>query len=168
MYGNGPVRAPWIGHCAAGYHGGKARRSYLAAVRWVVKSVIASPCMVGSVVTISVQYEAAAERKQQGFTAVKMNATGRSSPYALVCLHLADWVMPHVEGVAWIDSPDILKSAVERVKEVRSIGMDIGVDFQGRLRDGPSTRSPSRKRRGPFHQKASPRPPVSKDSRLII
>lgn len=26
--------------------------------------------------------EAAAERKQQGFTAVKMNATGQSSPYA--------------------------------------------------------------------------------------
>ncbi|KAG8216823.1 enolase C-terminal domain-like protein [Butyriboletus roseoflavus] len=59
--------------------------------------------------------EAAAERKQQGFTAVKMNAT---------------------EGVAWIESPDILKSTVERVREVRSLGMDVGVDFHGRLHKG--------------------------------
>ncbi|KAG6377482.1 enolase C-terminal domain-like protein [Boletus reticuloceps] len=59
--------------------------------------------------------EAAAERKRQGFTAVKMNAT---------------------EGVAWIDSPDVLKSTVERVREVRSLGMDVGVDFHGRLHKG--------------------------------
>ncbi|KAH0826571.1 enolase C-terminal domain-like protein [Lanmaoa asiatica] len=59
--------------------------------------------------------EAAAERKQQGFTAVKMNAT---------------------EGVAWIDSYDVLKSTVERVREVRSLGMDVGVDFHGRLHKG--------------------------------
>ncbi|KAG9313469.1 enolase C-terminal domain-like protein [Chiua virens] len=60
--------------------------------------------------------EAAVERKEQGFTAVKMNAT--------------------VEGVAWIDSPDVLTSTVERVREVRSLGMDVGVDFHGRLHKG--------------------------------
>ncbi|KAF8842932.1 enolase C-terminal domain-like protein [Paxillus ammoniavirescens] len=59
--------------------------------------------------------EAAAERKGQGFTAVKMNAT---------------------EEVAWIDSPALLTSTVERVREIRSLGMDVGVDFHGRLHKG--------------------------------
>lgn len=38
--------------------------------------------------------------------------------------------------MAWIDSPDVLKSTVERVREVRSLGMDVGVDFHGRLHKG--------------------------------
>ncbi|KAF9233418.1 enolase C-terminal domain-like protein [Melanogaster broomeanus] len=59
--------------------------------------------------------EAAAERKAQGFTAVKMNAT---------------------EEVAWIDSPTLLAPTVERVREVRALGMDVGVDFHGRLHKG--------------------------------
>ncbi|KAJ7598946.1 enolase C-terminal domain-like protein [Mycena floridula] len=58
---------------------------------------------------------AAENRKSQGFTAVKMNGT---------------------DAVGWIDSPDVLKSTYERVKEVRSIGLDVGVDFHGRLHKG--------------------------------
>jgi len=57
----------------------------------------------------------AQRRKEQGFTAVKMNA---------------------VESVAWIDSPTVLDSAVKRVQEVRALGLDVGVDFHGRLHKG--------------------------------
>lgn len=60
-------------------------------------------------------YEGAKARREQGFTAVKMNGT---------------------ESVAWIDSPTVLTDAVERVKSVRSLGMDVGVDFHGRLHKG--------------------------------
>ncbi|KAG1862461.1 enolase C-terminal domain-like protein [Suillus tomentosus] len=59
--------------------------------------------------------EAARERKEQGFTAVKMNAT---------------------EALAWLDSPELLKGTVERVREVRALGMDVGVDFHGRVHKG--------------------------------
>ncbi|KAF9269608.1 enolase C-terminal domain-like protein [Marasmius fiardii PR-910] len=58
---------------------------------------------------------AALERKEQGFTAVKMNGT---------------------DAVSWIDSPSTLQSAVERVKQVREVGLDVGVDFHGRLHKG--------------------------------
>ncbi|KAK9454602.1 enolase C-terminal domain-like protein [Dipodascopsis uninucleata] len=54
----------------------------------------------------------AQDRKDQGFTAVKMNA---------------------VESLAWLASPDDLKATVERIKDVRSIGIDVGLDFHGRL-----------------------------------
>ncbi|KAF9031720.1 enolase C-terminal domain-like protein [Hymenopellis radicata] len=60
--------------------------------------------------------KAALERKRQGFTAVKMNAT---------------------DAVSWIDSPNVLKGTVERVRQVREeAGMDVGVDFHGRLHKG--------------------------------
>ncbi|PPQ84119.1 hypothetical protein CVT25_003332 [Psilocybe cyanescens] len=59
----------------------------------------------------------AQRRKEQGFTAVKMNARG-------------------VESVAWIDSPTVLETAVQRVKDVRALGLDVGVDFHGRLHKG--------------------------------
>ncbi|KZV66000.1 enolase C-terminal domain-like protein [Peniophora sp. CONT] len=59
--------------------------------------------------------EAARDRKEQGFTAVKMNGT---------------------ESVAWIDSPTVLEDTVERVQTVRSLGLDVGVDFHGRLHKG--------------------------------
>lgn len=52
------------------------------------------------------------ERKAQGFTAVKMNAT---------------------EDVGWLDSPAVLDQAVARVKLVKSLGVDCAVDFHGRL-----------------------------------
>ncbi|KAF4630941.1 hypothetical protein G7Y89_g7192 [Cudoniella acicularis] len=51
-------------------------------------------------------------RKEQGFTAVKMNAT---------------------EDLGWLDSPSALDSCVERLKAVKALGMDAGIDFHGRV-----------------------------------
>ncbi|CAF9916682.1 MAG: hypothetical protein ALECFALPRED_010818 [Alectoria fallacina] len=55
---------------------------------------------------------AAKERMAQGFTAIKMNAT---------------------EDIDWLDSPRALDSSVERLKIVKALGMDAGLDFHGRL-----------------------------------
>lgn len=54
----------------------------------------------------------AAARKAQGFTAVKMNG---------------------VEGMDWLASPGQLDSMAERVALVRETGIDVGVDFHGRV-----------------------------------
>ena len=53
-------------------------------------------------------------RHAQGFRAVKMNAT---------------------EDVGWLDFPaaDIIGACVDRVRAVRTAGLDCGVDFHGRL-----------------------------------
>ncbi|QDS74301.1 hypothetical protein FKW77_003830 [Venturia effusa] len=51
-------------------------------------------------------------RKAQGFNAVKMNGT---------------------ESLGWLDSPSALDSCVERLKTVKALGMDAGVDFHGRV-----------------------------------
>ena len=51
-------------------------------------------------------------RKDQGFKAVKMNAT---------------------EDLAWLDSPAALNSSVERLKTVKMLEMDAGMDFHGRI-----------------------------------
>lgn len=56
--------------------------------------------------------EAAKARWKQGYRAVKMNAT---------------------EDVGWLDSPSVLQSSVERLKTVKALGMDAGLDFHGRL-----------------------------------
>ncbi|KUI69379.1 D-galactonate dehydratase [Cytospora mali] len=56
--------------------------------------------------------EEAKARKSQGFSCVKMNAT---------------------EDMGWLDSPGALDSCVERVKAVKALGMDAGVDFHGRV-----------------------------------
>ncbi|KAL2287178.1 hypothetical protein FJTKL_06173 [Diaporthe vaccinii] len=56
--------------------------------------------------------EEAKARKSQGFSCVKMNAT---------------------EDLGWLDSPSVLDSCVERVKAVKELGMDAGVDFHGRI-----------------------------------
>lgn len=56
--------------------------------------------------------EQAKVRKEQGFTAVKMNAC---------------------DSLGWLDSPDKLKSTAERVRQVREIGLDVGIDFHGRV-----------------------------------
>lgn len=56
--------------------------------------------------------EQAKERKEQGFTAVKMNA---------------------VESVGWLDSPHVLDSTIERIQQVKSTGLDVALDFHGRL-----------------------------------
>lgn len=55
---------------------------------------------------------AARERIAQGFTAVKMNGT---------------------EDIGWLDSPRVVDALVERIGEVRSTGIDVGVDFHGRV-----------------------------------
>ncbi|KAH8830100.1 enolase C-terminal domain-like protein [Flagelloscypha sp. PMI_526] len=56
--------------------------------------------------------EQAKVRKEQGFTAVKMNA---------------------VEDLAWLDSPHALDATVERLAQVKSLGLDAGLDFHGRV-----------------------------------
>ncbi|EPE30808.1 Enolase C-terminal [Glarea lozoyensis ATCC 20868] len=56
--------------------------------------------------------EQAKSRKVQGFTAVKMNGT---------------------EDLGWLDSPSALDECVERLKAVKSLGMDAGIDFHGRV-----------------------------------
>ena len=55
---------------------------------------------------------AAKQRQAQGFRAIKMNAT---------------------EDVDWLDSPKVLETSVERLKTVKALGMDVGLDFHGRL-----------------------------------
>ena len=57
----------------------------------------------------------AAARREQGFAAVKMNGT---------------------DGIGWIDSPALLEEAVARVRDVRALGIDVGVDFHGRVHKG--------------------------------
>ncbi|TFY53894.1 hypothetical protein EVJ58_g9188 [Rhodofomes roseus] len=59
--------------------------------------------------------EGAQGRKEQGFTAVKMNGT---------------------EAIGWIDSPEQLQDTVARVRDVRALGLDVGVDFHGRVHKG--------------------------------
>ncbi|KAI9796935.1 MAG: hypothetical protein M1833_005881 [Piccolia ochrophora] len=56
--------------------------------------------------------DAAKARIEQGFKAVKMNAT---------------------EDVDWLDSPRRLDSSVERLKLVKALGLDAALDFHGRL-----------------------------------
>ncbi|KAI9371726.1 D-galactonate dehydratase [Aspergillus egyptiacus] len=51
-------------------------------------------------------------RKEQGFHAVKMNGTG---------------------DTAWLDSPTVLHEVAERVQAVKALGMDVAVDFHGRV-----------------------------------
>lgn len=55
---------------------------------------------------------AALKRHEQGFRAIKMNAT---------------------EDIDWLDSPRALETSVERLKTVKELGMDAGLDFHGRL-----------------------------------
>ena len=56
--------------------------------------------------------EAAAARRAQGFGAVKMNATA---------------------DLGWLDSPRALDGTVERVAAVQAQGLDVGLDFHGRV-----------------------------------
>ncbi|OCT47676.1 D-galactonate dehydratase [Cladophialophora carrionii] len=55
---------------------------------------------------------AAKARIAQGLKCIKMNAT---------------------EDVNWLDSPSVLDSCVERLKLVKALGLDAGLDFHGRL-----------------------------------
>lgn len=56
--------------------------------------------------------EAAQVRKSQGFTAVKMNATAE---------------------LDWIGTPKVFDEVVSRVQAAQSQGMDVGLDFHGRV-----------------------------------
>ena len=56
--------------------------------------------------------EAARVRLSQGFKSVKMNAT---------------------EDMGWLDSPRRLDSVLERLTSVQALGLDVGLDFHGRL-----------------------------------
>ncbi|MBW6526434.1 galactonate dehydratase [Sphingomonas sp. RHCKR7] len=55
---------------------------------------------------------AARERIAQGFTAVKMNGT---------------------DDLGWLDSPRTVDELAARVSEVRATGIDVGIDFHGRV-----------------------------------
>ncbi|KAL4884877.1 enolase C-terminal domain-like protein [Aspergillus karnatakaensis] len=55
---------------------------------------------------------AAKARIAQGLKCVKMNAT---------------------EDVNWVDAPGVLEATVERLKTVKALGLDAGLDFHGRL-----------------------------------
>ncbi len=57
--------------------------------------------------------DAAAARREQGFKAVKMNATAE---------------------VGWLESPKALDGVLERVAAVKAQGLDVALDFHGRLR----------------------------------
>ncbi|KAI5861989.1 galactonate dehydratase [Durotheca rogersii] len=60
--------------------------------------------------------EAAAKKRiAQGLKCVKMNAT---------------------EDTNWIDSPAVLDATVERLRQVKALGLDAGLDFHGRLHKG--------------------------------
>ena len=56
--------------------------------------------------------EAGRTRLAQGFTAVKMNAT---------------------EDLDWLASPRTLNATLERVAAVQALGLDVGLDFHGRV-----------------------------------
>jgi galactonate dehydratase len=55
---------------------------------------------------------AARARREQGFRAVKMNAT---------------------EDLGWLDSPKALEPTLDRVTAVQAEGMEVGLDFHGRV-----------------------------------
>jgi galactonate dehydratase len=56
--------------------------------------------------------DAAKARSEQGFSAVKMNATAELS---------------------WIGTPKIFDEVVKRVEAAQAVGMDVGLDFHGRV-----------------------------------
>ena len=56
--------------------------------------------------------DAAKARREQGFSAVKMNATAE---------------------LGWIGTPKIFDEVVERVQAAQAQGMDVGLDFHGRV-----------------------------------
>ncbi|KAE9404936.1 enolase C-terminal domain-like protein [Gymnopus androsaceus JB14] len=58
---------------------------------------------------------AAEVRKAQGFTVVKMKGT---------------------DATSWIDSSSFLQATADCFKQVKSVGLDVGVDFHGRLHKG--------------------------------
>src|SRR3546814_3841192 len=56
--------------------------------------------------------DAARARREQGFSAIKMNATGE---------------------LDWLGAPRLLADVVKRVEAAQAEGMDVGLDFHGRV-----------------------------------
>lgn len=56
--------------------------------------------------------DAAKARLAQGFKAIKMNAS---------------------EDMGWLDSPKVIDGVVERASSVQALGLDVGIDFHGRV-----------------------------------
>lgn len=63
--------------------------------------------------------DAARARKEQGFSAIKMNATAE---------------------LDWIDSPDKLRDVIRRVEAAQAEGVEVGLDFHGRVHRPMATR----------------------------
>lgn len=42
----------------------------------------------------------------------------------------------YLDAIGWIDSPAFLLETVSRVSDVKSLGLDVGVDFHGRVHKG--------------------------------
>ncbi|KAL7418054.1 enolase C-terminal domain-like protein [Mrakia frigida] len=76
-----------------------------------VRSKIPVYCWIGGDRPADILEEAKI-RKAAGFKAVKMNAT---------------------EDLGWLDSPKQLDASVERLKLAQSVGLDVGMDFHGRV-----------------------------------
>lgn len=87
---------------------GGDRPSDVEAAAWVPPKK-KSRVKESKILTISVNRK---ERIAQGLKCVKMNAT---------------------EDINWLDSPAVLQSCVERLKQVKALGLDAGLDFHGRL-----------------------------------
>jgi galactonate dehydratase len=98
---------------------------------WEESSATSSPCMPGLAVTglamcphrrkplhptpkshLTDTLGLSKKRKEQGFKAIKMNAT---------------------EDLGWLDSPSVLQASVERLAAVKAEGLDAGLDFHGRV-----------------------------------
>ncbi|KFA67166.1 hypothetical protein S40285_05245 [Stachybotrys chlorohalonatus IBT 40285] len=76
-----------------------------------VRNKVQVYCWIGGDRPADVEVAAKA-RIAQGLKCVKMNAT---------------------EDVNWVDSPSVLQATVERLKTVKALGLDAGLDFHGRL-----------------------------------
>ncbi|KAH8660024.1 mandelate racemase/muconate lactonizing enzyme family protein [Xylariales sp. PMI_506] len=76
-----------------------------------VRNEVQVYCWIGGDRPADVE-NAAKARLAQGLKCVKMNAT---------------------EDLNWVDSPSALDATVERLKIVKSLGLDAGLDFHGRL-----------------------------------
>src|SRR3546814_15553040 len=62
--------------------------------------------------------DAARARREQGFSAIKMNATGE---------------------LDWLGAPRLLVDVVKRVEAAQAEGMDVGLDFHGRCHNPKET-----------------------------
>lgn len=77
--------------------------------------------------------EQAKKRKAEGFTTVKMNGSESVSlnRAGIISSSTRLTSLRSSSQLGWLASPEDLKATVERLKEVKSIGMDAGLDFHG-------------------------------------